>query len=51
MKGPRNLLKMGRTAKYEVVFIRHGESEFNKLNRFTGWQDVKLTDLGHNQAQ
>ena len=38
-------------AKYKVVFVRHGESEFNKLNRFTGWQDVRLTELGINQAQ
>ena len=38
-------------AKYRVVFVRHGESEFNLLNRFTGWQDVKLTKLGVLQAK
>lgn len=50
MKGSKLLKKVGasKTAKYKVVFVRHGESEFNKLNRFTGWQDVKLTELGIN---
>lgn len=49
MKGNKLLKKVGvKTAKYKVVFVRHGESEFNKLNRFTGWQDVRLTELGVN---
>lgn len=26
--------------KYKVVFLRHGESQWNKENRFTGWHDV-----------
>jgi 2,3-bisphosphoglycerate-dependent phosphoglycerate mutase len=51
MKGTTLLKKASKTAKYKVVFVRHGESEFNKLNRFTGWQDVRLTELGINQAQ
>jgi len=29
---------------YQVVFIRHGESVWNKSNRFTGWTDVPLTE-------
>ncbi len=29
-----------------LVLIRHGESEWNKLNLFTGWTDVDLTDTG-----
>ena len=37
---------MRNAMRYRVVFIRHGESEYNQLNRFTGWQDVKLTKLG-----
>ena len=29
---------------YKVVLLRHGESAWNKENRFTGWTDVDLTD-------
>lgn len=41
-------MRPGNVARYKVVFLRHGESEFNKENKFTGWQDVKLTELGIN---
>ena len=33
-----------------LVIIRHGESEWNKLNLFTGWTDVDLTEQGHKEA-
>ncbi len=33
-----------------VVFIRHGHSEWNLSNRFTGWTDISLTDIGLNEA-
>ena len=33
-----------------LVLLRHGESEWNKANLFTGWVDVDLTDLGRQQA-
>jgi len=36
---------------YKVVFIRHGESEWNKENRFTGWTDVPLSDKGTAEAR
>lgn len=36
---------------YKVVLIRHGQSEWNKLNLFTGWTDVDLTEQGINEAQ
>jgi 2,3-bisphosphoglycerate-dependent phosphoglycerate mutase len=36
---------------YKVVFVRHGESTWNKENRFTGWTDVKLTENGVKEAQ
>ena len=36
---------------YQVVFIRHGESEWNRENRFTGWTDVPLSDKGTAEAQ
>ncbi|AYF73523.1 phosphoglyceromutase [Nocardia yunnanensis] len=31
---------------YTLVLLRHGESEWNALNLFTGWVDVRLTDKG-----
>jgi 2,3-bisphosphoglycerate-dependent phosphoglycerate mutase len=35
----------------EVVLLRHGESVWNRENRFTGWTDVGLTDEGVREAQ
>jgi 2,3-bisphosphoglycerate-dependent phosphoglycerate mutase len=35
----------------KLVLLRHGESIWNKENRFTGWTDVDLTDEGVNQAK
>jgi 2,3-bisphosphoglycerate-dependent phosphoglycerate mutase len=34
----------------KVVLIRHGESAWNKENRFTGWTDVDLTEKGIEEA-
>ena len=36
---------------YQLVLLRHGESEWNKLNLFTGWHDVGLTEQGRREAQ
>jgi 2,3-bisphosphoglycerate-dependent phosphoglycerate mutase len=36
--------------KYRVVFLRHGESSWNKENRFTGWTDVRLSHSGIQEA-
>ncbi|HLG78084.1 MAG TPA: 2,3-bisphosphoglycerate-dependent phosphoglycerate mutase, partial [Ktedonobacteraceae bacterium] len=36
---------------YKVVLIRHGESDWNKENRFTGWTDVDLSDRGRLEAE
>ena len=36
---------------YKLVLIRHGESEWNKLNLFTGWTDVDLTEKGVSEAK
>ena len=33
-----------------LVLVRHGESEWNRLNRFTGWKDVDLTEEGVAEA-
>ncbi len=35
---------------YKVVLLRHGESEWNKKNLFTGWTDVDLTEKGIEEA-
>lgn len=34
----------------KLVLVRHGESEWNKLNLFTGWTDVDLSEKGHAEA-
>ena len=34
-----------------LVLVRHGQSEWNKLNLFTGWKDVDLTDEGEAEAR
>lgn len=36
---------------YTLVLIRHGESVWNRENRFTGWHDVDLTETGVAQAK
>jgi len=35
---------------YRLVLLRHGQSQWNLENRFTGWTDVDLTDQGRNEA-
>jgi 2,3-bisphosphoglycerate-dependent phosphoglycerate mutase len=35
---------------YTLVLLRHGESEWNALNLFTGWVDVALTERGRDEA-
>jgi 2,3-bisphosphoglycerate-dependent phosphoglycerate mutase len=41
-----NRIKMKR-----LVLVRHGQSEWNKQNRFTGWKDVTLSDQGIKEAK
>jgi len=36
---------------YKIVLLRHGESVWNKENRFTGWTDVGLSELGIREAK
>jgi 2,3-bisphosphoglycerate-dependent phosphoglycerate mutase len=36
---------------YKVVLLRHGESQWNKENRFTGWTDVPLSEKGIAEAR
>lgn len=35
----------------KLAIVRHGQSEFNESNTFTGWEDPDLTELGIKQAQ
>ena len=34
-----------------LVLVRHGQSEWNLKNLFTGWRDVDLTEQGVNEAR
>ncbi|MDD2214145.1 MAG: 2,3-diphosphoglycerate-dependent phosphoglycerate mutase [Oscillospiraceae bacterium] len=36
---------------YKLVLVRHGESEWNRENRFTGWTDVDLSPKGEEEAR
>ncbi len=36
---------------YKLVLLRHGESTWNKENRFTGWTDVDLSEKGLQEAR
>ncbi|NNE66926.1 MAG: 2,3-bisphosphoglycerate-dependent phosphoglycerate mutase, partial [Pyrinomonadaceae bacterium] len=36
---------------YKLVLVRHGQSEWNKTHRFTGWTDVDLTEQGRAEAK
>ena len=36
---------------HKLVLLRHGESTWNKENRFTGWTDVDLTEQGRQEAK
>lgn len=33
-----------------LILLRHGQSEWNLSNRFTGWTDVELSDKGRTEA-
>jgi len=35
----------------KIVLLRHGESQWNKENRFTGWTDVDLSEKGVAEAE
>src|SRR5437867_3020010 len=35
---------------FQLILVRHGQSTWNLENRFTGWTDVDLTELGRREA-
>ena len=35
----------------KLVLVRHGQSQWNLENRFTGWTDVELSEKGINEAK
>jgi 2,3-bisphosphoglycerate-dependent phosphoglycerate mutase len=39
------------SSKYKLILLRHGESEWNALNLFTGWVDVRLSAKGEIEAK
>ncbi len=47
-KGPDS--KEPSVGESVLVLVRHGESEWNRANRFTGWKDVGLTEEGMAEA-
>lgn len=36
---------------HKLVLLRHGESQWNLENRFTGWHDVNLTEQGEREGR
>ena len=35
----------------KLILLRHGQSQWNLENRFTGWEDIPLTTKGINEAK
>jgi 2,3-bisphosphoglycerate-dependent phosphoglycerate mutase len=42
---------MENNSTFKIVLVRHGESVWNKANKFTGWTDVELTETGVEEAK
>jgi 2,3-bisphosphoglycerate-dependent phosphoglycerate mutase len=42
---------MTASAKYKLILLRHGQSDWNEKNLFTGWVDVPLTEQGRKEAE
>jgi len=54
-RGRKNLLnnkypENGDGTMIKLVLLRHGESQWNRENRFTGWYDIDLTEQGRKEA-
>ena len=48
---PYRLADYGEESVYTLILLRHGESEWNALNQYTGWCDVALTERGVGEAR
>lgn len=48
---PFLLEEYGEESLYTLILLRHGESEWNSQNRYTGWCDVNLTKRGEREAR
>lgn len=48
---PFTLADYGEESVYTLVLLRHGESQWNHENRYTGWVDVDLTERGVSEAR
>lgn len=46
-----SLADYGEESLYTLILLRHGESEWNSQNRYTGWCDVNLTEAGRAEAR
>lgn len=42
---------LGGMSNGKLILLRHGQSEWNKSNQFTGWVDVDLTEQGETEAR
>ena len=52
--GGKNLKLVSKTmglGNHKIVFLRHGESQWNLENRFTGWTDIDLSEKGIKEAK
>ena len=45
------LADYGESSVFTLILLRHGESEWNQQNRYTGWVDVNLTKRGEDEAR
>jgi 2,3-bisphosphoglycerate-dependent phosphoglycerate mutase len=48
---PYSLAEYGEESLYTLILLRHGESEWNQRNWYTGWCDVNLTERGEEEAR
>lgn len=46
----RMTARMASSDNFQLVLVRHGESQWNDLNKFTGWYDCPLSPKGENEA-
>jgi hypothetical protein len=46
----RMTARMASSDNFQLVLVRHGESQWNDLNKFTGWYDCALSPKGEQEA-